>query len=90
VFWLYVFLLRGWTASAASYQMVLIPLVTVLLSVWLQDEQITWAFAVGSIMVLVGVYFGALRLPLAQAEASQGAEQIETADLAGPTQDEPA
>ncbi|MDP8927577.1 MAG: hypothetical protein M3O70_03120 [Actinomycetota bacterium] len=29
VFWLYVFVLRGWTASAASYQLVLIPLVTV-------------------------------------------------------------
>ena len=29
VFWLYVFVLRSWTASAASYQMVLIPLVTV-------------------------------------------------------------
>ena len=27
VFWLYVFVLRGWTASAASYQLVLIPLV---------------------------------------------------------------
>ncbi|MGH2749618.1 MAG: DMT family transporter [Actinomycetota bacterium] len=61
VFWLYVFVLRGWTASAASYQMVLIPLVTVVLSAWLQDEQITWVFAMGSMLVLVGVYFGALR-----------------------------
>jgi drug/metabolite transporter (DMT)-like permease len=61
VFWLYVFVLRGWTASAASYQMVLIPLVTVVLSAWLQDEPITWAFAAGSILVLAGVYFGALR-----------------------------
>jgi drug/metabolite transporter (DMT)-like permease len=63
VFWLYVFVLRAWTASAASYQLVLIPLVTVALSAWLQDERITWAFAVGSILVLIGVYFGALRRP---------------------------
>ena len=61
VFWLYVFVLRGWTASAASYQLVLIPLVTVAVSAWLQDEPITPAFAVGSFVVLIGVYIGALR-----------------------------
>lgn len=61
VFWLFVFVLHGWTASAASYQLVLIPLVTVVLSAWLQDERITWTFAVGSILVLIGVYFGAIR-----------------------------
>jgi drug/metabolite transporter (DMT)-like permease len=61
VFWLYVVVLRRWTASAASYQMVLIPLVTVALAWWLQDEQLTWSFAVGSAAVLVGVYLGALR-----------------------------
>ena len=53
----------GWTASAASYQLVLIPLVTVAVSAWLQDEPITPAFAVGSLLVLVGVYIGALRRP---------------------------
>ena len=34
VFWLYVFILRGWTASAASYQFVLITIVTIALSAW--------------------------------------------------------
>ncbi|MDP8929593.1 MAG: EamA family transporter [Actinomycetota bacterium] len=63
VFWLYVFVLRGWTASAASYQLVLIPLVTVPVSAWLQDEPITWSFLAGSVFVLVGVYIGALRAP---------------------------
>jgi drug/metabolite transporter (DMT)-like permease len=63
VFWLYVVVLRRWTASAASYQLVLIPLVTVVLSAWLQHERITWAFAAGSILVLVGVYIGALKRP---------------------------
>jgi drug/metabolite transporter (DMT)-like permease len=61
VFWLYVVVVRRWTASAASYQMVLIPLVTVALSAWLQDEAISWTFAVGGFAVLVGVYVGALR-----------------------------
>jgi drug/metabolite transporter (DMT)-like permease len=70
VFWLYVIVLRGWTASAASYQLVLIPLVTVVLSAWLQNERITWAFAGGSVLVLLGVYFGALRNPSAKKEPS--------------------
>jgi drug/metabolite transporter (DMT)-like permease len=65
VFWLYVFVVRRWTASAASYQLVLIPLVTIVLSAWLQDEQITWTFGAGSILVLIGAYYGALRRPSA-------------------------
>lgn len=63
VFWLYVFVLRGWSATAASYQLVLIPLVTVPVSAWLQDERITASFVVGSALVLLGVYIGALRNP---------------------------
>lgn len=66
VFWLYVFVLDRWTASAASYQMVLIPLVTVAVSAWLQDEEITWPFAAGALLVLAGVYLGALRQPPAR------------------------
>jgi drug/metabolite transporter (DMT)-like permease len=72
VFSLYVFVVRRWTASAASYQLVLIPLVTVIVAAWLHDEQISWAFAAGSILVLIGVYFGALRRPSAQRERAAG------------------
>jgi len=61
VFWLYVLVVRAWTASAASYQLVLIPLVTVPVSAWLHDETITWSFAVGTVLVLAGVYVGALK-----------------------------
>lgn len=63
VFLLYVFVLRAWTASAASYQLVLIPLATVPISAWLQDELITWSFAIGAVLVLAGVYVGALKRP---------------------------
>ena len=45
------------------YECVLIPLVAIVLAWWLQDERITWAFAAGSILVLIGVYVGALRRP---------------------------
>ncbi len=70
VFWLYLFVLGRWTASAASYQLVLIPLVTVAVSAWLQDERITLAFAAGSLLVLGGVYVGALRRPAREPEAA--------------------
>jgi drug/metabolite transporter (DMT)-like permease len=63
VFWLYVFVAQRWSASAASYQLVLIPLVTVVVSAWLQEDPVTPAFAVGSALVLLGVYIGALRRP---------------------------
>jgi drug/metabolite transporter (DMT)-like permease len=77
VFWLYVFVLGRWTASAASYQLVLIPLVTVAISAWLQDEPITPAFLAGSFLVLVGVYVGALRRSAPRSE-SAAAHQART------------
>lgn len=61
VFALYLYVLGRWTASAVSYEGVLIPLVTVLLSAWLLDERITLGFAAGATLVLLGVYVGALR-----------------------------
>ncbi len=42
----------------------LIPLVAIVLAWWLQDERITWAFAARSVLVLMGVYLGALRRPV--------------------------
>lgn len=68
VFWLYLFVVRHWTASAASYQLVLIPLVTVPVSASLQDEQITWLFAAGAVLVVAGVYIGAIKRPATRGE----------------------
>ena len=61
-FTLYAILLRYWTASRANYTFVLIPVFTVVLSVWLLDEHISASFVAGGALVLVGVYIGALRL----------------------------
>jgi drug/metabolite transporter (DMT)-like permease len=60
-FTLYVFVLNHWTASAVSYEGVLIPLVAIVLAWWLQDERVTWTFGLGAVLVLIGVYVGALR-----------------------------
>lgn len=60
LFLLYLFVLSRWSASAASYQTVLSPLVTVSAGAALAGERIGWAFAVGGALVLAGVYAGAL------------------------------
>ena len=61
VFVLYATVLRYWPASRAVYGFVLIPFVTVVLSAWLDAERISAGLAVGGLLVLAGVYVGALR-----------------------------
>ncbi|MHB1319267.1 MAG: DMT family transporter, partial [Anaerolineae bacterium] len=53
-------LLRLWPASTVSYQSVLIPPVTTLLSIWLLEEPVTSSLFSGGALVLLGVYVGAL------------------------------
>lgn len=60
LFALYLFVLQGWTASAASYQFVLIPIVTALLGSVLLDEPLGERFVLGALTVIAGVYVGAL------------------------------
>jgi drug/metabolite transporter (DMT)-like permease len=61
VFTLYVVVLKYWDASRANYGFVVIPIVTVLVSAWLLDEQVTIGLIFGGALVLAGVYLGALR-----------------------------
>jgi drug/metabolite transporter (DMT)-like permease len=61
VFLLYLFVLGRWAASRAAYSFVLIPVVTVLLSAWLDDEPVGPELVLGGLLVLGGVYVGALR-----------------------------
>jgi drug/metabolite transporter (DMT)-like permease len=61
VFVLYLVVVRLWSASRAAYTFVLIPLVTVVLSAWIDDEPIGTGLVVGGLLVLAGVYVGALR-----------------------------
>jgi drug/metabolite transporter (DMT)-like permease len=61
VFVLYLVVLRYWTASRAAYEFVLIPVVTVALSSWLDDEPVGIGLVLGGLLVLAGVYIGALR-----------------------------
>lgn len=61
VFLLHVYVAQHWSASRAAYVMVVIPLVTIVLSAWLDQELITSNFLLGGVLVLGGVYLGALR-----------------------------
>jgi drug/metabolite transporter (DMT)-like permease len=64
VFSLYIFVLRYWSASRVSYTFVLVPVVTVALSAWLDDEPVYAGLLLGGCLVLAGVYVGALRSPI--------------------------
>jgi drug/metabolite transporter (DMT)-like permease len=61
VFLLYLVVLRYWAASRASYRFVIIPFVTLVLSAWLDDEPFGVGLMLGGLLVLAGVYVGALR-----------------------------
>ena len=61
VFTLYVVVLERWDASRANYGFVIVPVVTVLVSAWLLDEQLGYGLIGGGALVLAGVYFGAVR-----------------------------
>ena len=61
VFVLYLFVLERWSASRTTYGFLIIPVVTVALSAWLDDEKVGLGLVLGGALVLAGVYIGAIR-----------------------------
>ncbi|HYZ92542.1 MAG TPA: DMT family transporter [Actinomycetota bacterium] len=61
VFVLGLVVLRYWEASRYSYLFVAIPPIAVAVSAWLDDEPIGPGLLVGGILIVAGVYIGALR-----------------------------
>lgn len=61
VFAMYVAVLRRWSASRVAYVFVIVPVVALVLSAWLDDETIQSSLVLGGPLVLAGVYVGALR-----------------------------
>jgi drug/metabolite transporter (DMT)-like permease len=60
LFMLIVYVIRRWTATGASYQFVLFPIVSVIGGALLLEEDVTSSLVLGAPLVLVGVYIGAL------------------------------
>jgi len=59
LFLTYLFVLRRWTATAASYQFVLYPLSTIVIAAAIAGERVTLSLLAGGALVLAGVYVGA-------------------------------
>jgi drug/metabolite transporter (DMT)-like permease len=66
VFVLVLYVLARWTASATSYAFLLFPLVAIVLGAALLNEPVQPSFLAGGVIVLVGVYIGAVYRPRRQ------------------------
>jgi drug/metabolite transporter (DMT)-like permease len=78
LFMLVVYVIQRWTATGASYQFVLFPIVSVFGGALLLGEDVTSSLLLGAPFVLLGVYIGAL-------SRSETPEEVTaSADLAGP------
>ncbi|MFD0370250.1 DMT family transporter [Streptomyces sp. NPDC059071] len=60
-FVLFLFVVHRWDASRAAYVFVVVPVVTIVVSAWLDDEPLTASLLLGTPLILAGVYVGALR-----------------------------
>ncbi|HKJ56067.1 MAG TPA: EamA family transporter [Nitriliruptoraceae bacterium] len=80
LFALVLLVVRRWTASATSYLFVLFPIVTMVLDTWVADVPLTARGILGAVVVMVGVWIGALS-PGARAGAARA--DAARADTAG-------
>lgn len=60
VFGMYLFVVGRWTASGATYALLVMPLFTIMLGWLLLAERPSIAFAAGAVIALLGVWIGAL------------------------------
>jgi drug/metabolite transporter (DMT)-like permease len=74
LFMLVVYVIQRWTATGASYQFVLFPIVSVIGGALLLGEEVTSSLLLGAPFVLAGVYIGALSRSKASEEPSAVAE----------------
>jgi drug/metabolite transporter (DMT)-like permease len=80
VFSLFMYVVQRWTASATSYVMLLMPLVTIIAASAVMEQAITAPFLAGGALVLAGVYVGALgRLRTSKSGAPPASPSLKTA-----------
>jgi drug/metabolite transporter (DMT)-like permease len=70
VFVLVLYLLARWSASATSYAFLLFPLVAIVFGAIMLEEPIQPSFVLGGVIVLAGVYIGAVWRRARPAEAA--------------------
>ncbi|MDP8956197.1 MAG: EamA family transporter [Actinomycetota bacterium] len=80
----YLFVLRRWTASGTSYVFVLFPVVAVAFGALFQDERITLGLVLGGLLVIAGVYVGALlHVGGSESKAAPAVDEDGRPELAG-------
>ena len=62
LFLLWIFVLKHWSATTTSYQLVLAPIITLVLANILRGEPISTMTILGGVIVISGVYLGAISL----------------------------
>lgn len=72
VFLLHVWIVQRWGASRTAHVMLLVPFVTVAVSAWLLREPITAGLVIGGVLIIAGVYFGALHRGLTVRSSTRG------------------
>lgn len=77
LFMLVVYVIQRWTATGASYQFVLFPIVSVIGGALLLGEHVTSSLLLGAPFVLAGVYIGALSRSGAVEPGADGAGPAE-------------
>lgn len=63
MFWLYLFVIERWTASAASYSLVLMPVFTIIYAAILLGETVTGTFIFGGVVIFAGLFVGVFHRP---------------------------
>ncbi|MGH2536106.1 MAG: DMT family transporter [Candidatus Promineifilaceae bacterium] len=63
LFYLVLYVLQHWTASATSYIFLLFPVATIVIASWLADEVVTPGFLAGAAIIIFGVWLGAIARP---------------------------
>lgn len=60
MFYLYLWLMKRWSASATSYVVMMLPIVATIAGAILAGETVTLTFVFGGVLVILGVWVGAL------------------------------
>lgn len=91
LFYLYLYVLVRWDASVTAYSFLLFPVATAIIASVIAGEAITIAFIIGGLIVMAGVWLGAIREESAATATSDESNRSDsTLASAPPESDLPA
>ena len=80
LFYLVLYVLNRWEASVTAYSFLLFPVTTVIIAAVLTGEAVTISFVIGGVIVLAGVWVGAIRgtEPAAKPDSAPAVDELVT------------